>query len=172
MTQIQQLKDEVEEKMNAVVYDWKDTATNLRLIDEARAIIENNLDLPAKHIAEIAIACRQYVQIRDFFMGVGYIEKPKNNVMLYLAKLTEALDVYNAVPALTVLSAYLYEENKVEESKAMLDIALEADPEYKLAQLLARVHNAGWHPSIFVAMAKDTHAGVIKIIEGKYDNLD
>lgn len=171
-TAIEQLKQEVEEKMNAVVYDWKDTDTNLRLIDEARAIIEDNLDLPAKHIAEIATACREYVQIRDFFMGVGYIEKPKNNVMLYLAKLTEALDVYNAVPALTVLSAYLYEENKIEESKTMLDIAIKADPEYNLAKLLLRVHNAGWHPSIFVDMAKGSHANVLKIIERRYDNVD
>lgn len=169
MTQLEQLKAEVEEKMNAVVYDWKDTDTNLRLIEEARAIIDDNLDLPAKHIAEVAIACREYVQIRDFFMGVGYVEKPKNNVMLYLAKLTEALDAYNSVPALTVLSSYLYEDNKLEESRTMLDIALEADPEYNLAKLLDRVYKAQWAPGTFVTMAKDTHAGVLQILERRYD---
>jgi hypothetical protein len=169
MTQLEQLKAEVEEKMNAVVYDWKDTDTNLRLIEEARAIIDGNLDLPAKHIAEVAVACREYVQIRDFFMGVGYVEKPKNNVMLYLAKLTEALDVYHSVPALTVLSSYLYEDNQTEASRIMLDIALKADPDYSLANLLDRVYKGQWAPSTFVTMAKDTHAGVLQILERRYD---
>ena len=165
MTTIEQLKDEVAEKINAIEYNWMDTDTNIRIVDEIRTAIDNLPEVPsAKHIAEVAISANDYLQIRDFLMGVGYTEKPKDKVTTYLALLNDILDEHNAVPTITVLSSYMYEMDNKELAESYLEKALEIDPDYSLANLLRRVYNQKWAGEAFASMGKQLHGQVLNTI--------
>ena len=165
MTTIEQLKDEVAEKINAIEYNWTDVDTNTRIVEDIRTAIDNLPEVPsAMHIAEVAVSANDYLQFRDFLMGVGYTEKPKDKVTTYLALLNDILDEHNAVPTITVLSSYMYEMNNKELAESYLEKALEIDPDYNLANLLRRVYDQGWPSETFVNMGKQLHRQVLNII--------
>jgi len=176
MTTVGQLQVDVALELPKVKYNWEDTDTNIRLVEEIRTFIDGmQLDEPviptAKHIAEVAIACKEHLQMRDFFMGVRS-EKPSPNVATYLTLLNEVLDKEYAVPFATVLSSYLYEFDMPQEARETIAKVFETDPEYALAQLLNQVYEAGWDSSIMRMMAEDLHGAVLERIYDKetYDN--
>ena len=164
-TTIEQLKDEVAEKINAIEYNWTDVDTNTRIVEDIRTAIDNLPEVPsAMHIAEVAVSANDYIQIRDFLMGVGYTEKPKDKVTTYLALLNDILDEHNAVPTITVLSSYMYEMDNKELAESYLEKALEIDPDYSLANLLRRVYDQEWPAETFTNMGKQLHKEVLKTI--------
>ena len=166
MTKLDQIKAEVEEKINAIEYNWIDTPTNVRIMNEIRENVDNLPDtLPsAKHIAEVAVSCGEYLQLRDFLLGL-YVEKPKDKVISYLALLNDILDEDWAVPTITVLSSYMYEMEQTDSARELLNKALEIDPEYALANLLNRVYNAGWPAHMLTEMSHNLHDNIVKTIE-------
>ena len=162
---IEQLRAEVEEKINAIDYKWQDTETNVRLMNEIRENVDSIPNIPsAKHIAEVAVACGEYLQLRDFVLGL-YVEKPKDKVIAYLALLLDILDKENSVALLTILSSYMYEMNKPGTAREYLDTVLEIDPDYALANLLDRVYAAEWDPRMLTDMIQRLHPTVVKTIE-------
>lgn len=165
MTTIEQLKDEVQQKMDSIEYNWEDTDTNIRIVEDIRKAIDNLPEVPsAEHIAEVATSANDYLQIRDFLMGVGYTEKPKDKVTTYLALLNDVLDEHNAVPTITVLSSYMYEMDNKELAESYLEKALELDPDYSLANLLRRVYDQEWPGESFAHMGKQLHKEVLRTI--------
>jgi len=162
---IEQLRNEVEEKINAIEYNWQDTNNNIRIMLDIRENVDNIPAIPsAKHIAEVAVSCNDYLQMRDFLMGLP-TEKPREKVITYLTIINDAVSVENAVPTLTVLSSFMYELDKPESARSLLNIALEANPDYSLANLLNRVYNAEWPSRMLTDMSADLHPKVVKTIE-------
>lgn len=167
-TNLEQLQVDVALALTKVEYDWQDTKTNLRLVDEIRNSIDTlnfdeNVVPSATHIAEVAVACGEYLQIRDFLMGVR-TEKHPAQVALYLNLLKEVLDDKHAVPFATVLSSYLYQFDMSEEAQKELNIALTIEPDYSLAVLLKRVYDAQWPSFMMEQMASDLHQQVLAVI--------
>ena len=170
MTTVGQLKKAIAQELPNVNYKWQDTDTNIRLAEEVREYVDGMaLDNPviptAKHIAEVAIACRDYFNFRDFLMGLR-AEKPSPNVATYLTLVRETLEPQQALPFITVLSSYLFEFEQVEEAKAQINLALDINPEYSLAQLLKRVYNQ-WSPESMVEMAQTLHQSVVDTLYAK-----
>jgi tetratricopeptide (TPR) repeat protein len=166
MTKLDEIKAEVEKKINAIEYDWTDTNNNIRIMLDIRESVDNLPDTypSAKHIAEVAVACGDYLHLRDFLLGLS-TEKPKDKVISYLALLNDILSEEHAVPTITVLSSYMYEMEQPNNARALLDKALEIDPEYPLANLLDRVYNAGWPAHMLTEMSQQLHSNIVKTIE-------
>ena len=170
-TNLEKLQEDVLVELLTVKYDWQDTDNNIRIVEEMRKSIdgfqEEELQIPsAKHIAEVAVACKEYIQMRDFLMGVRK-EKPAPKVAAYLTLLVDALDQDYAVPFATVLSSYLYEFDMKQEAIDTIGIVFKTDPDYSLAQLLSRVYEAGWNPAEMSAMANHLHDDVVATIYHK-----
>lgn len=171
MTTVGQLRGAVDQELSTIGnYDWRDTDTNLRLADEVRQYVDGmQLDEPtiptAKHIAEVAVACRDYFNFRDFLMGLR-VEKASPNVATYLTLVKETLAPEYAVPFIAVLSTYLFEFEQVEEAKTQIQTVLDIDPEYSLAHLLQRVY-VSWPPFMMVQMAEDLHSSVVAKLSEK-----
>lgn len=168
-TNLEQLQSDVALELHNIKYDWRDTERNLRLVDEIRNSIEtlnfdDNVVPSAAHIAEVAVACKNFFHLRDFLMGVR-TEKHPAQVALYLNLLKDTLDDEHAVPFATVLSSYLYQFDMREEAQKELSIALAIDPDYSLAMLLKRVYDAQWPSSMMEQMAEDLHANVLEAIK-------
>lgn len=170
-TNLEKLQQDVLLELVTVKYDWQDTDNNIRIVEEMRRSIdgfqEEKIDLPsARHIAEVAVACKEHIQMRDFLMGVRK-EKPAPQIAAYLTMLVDALDQDYAVPFATVLSSYLYEFDMKQEAVDTISLVFKTDPDYSLAQLLSRVYEAGWDPAEMGAMANQLHDEVVKIIYRK-----
>jgi hypothetical protein len=172
MTTLGQIREQVAQELPNVNYKWQDTDTNIRLVEEIRDIVdglspEGSYNIPtAKHIAEVAVACKKYFNLRDFIMGLR-LEKPSPNVATYLKLLTETLDDEHAVPFFAVLSTYHYEFGMAEEAHSNLDFVFNINPDYSLAQLLKRVYMANWPTEMMVKMAEDLHEKVVANIYAK-----
>jgi tetratricopeptide (TPR) repeat protein len=165
MTKLDEIKAEVQENINAIEYDWTDTNNNIRIMLDIRENVDNIPNIPsAKHIAEVAVSCGEYLQLRDFLLGL-FTEKPKDKVVSYLALLNDILDENYAVPTITVLSSYMYEMEQSDTARELLNKALEIDPEYALANLLDRAYNAGWPAHFLTDMSNNLHDNIVKTIE-------
>ena len=147
-------------------YNPNDRDTNVRIVENIRVAINELADgtIPsAQHIAEVAIATNENLQIRDFIMGVQQ-EINIDYVGEYITLLGNVIVKDKAVPLATVFCGYLYQVEEIEEAKTMLLQVLTLNPEYPLAKLLSRVFDAQWAPSELGKMAQTLHPKVVDTI--------
>lgn len=147
-------------------YNPDDRDTNVRIVENIRVAINELADgtIPsAQHIAEVAIATNENLQIRDFIMGVQQ-EINIDYVGEYISLLGNVIVKDKAVPLATVFCGYLYQVEEIEEAKTMLLQVLTLNPEYPLAKLLSRVFDAQWAPSELGKMAQTLHPKVVDTI--------
>jgi len=154
-------------------YNPNDRDVNVRIVEDIRVAIDELADgvIPsAQHIAEVAIATNENVQIRDFLMGIK-LEKDINFVGEYISLLGNVIVKEKAIPLATIFCGYLYETNEKEYASEFLNTILETNPDYSLAKLLRRVFDAEWPASEFRKMAEYLHPKVIDTIY-EIDNGD
>ncbi len=154
-------------------YNPSDRDVNVRIVEDIRIAIDELADgvIPsAQHIAEVAIATNENVQIRDFLMGVR-LEKDINFVGEYISLLGNVVVKEKAIPLATIFCGYLYEAEEKEYASEFLNTILETNPDYSLAKLLRRVFDAEWPASEFRKMAEHLHPKVIDTIY-EIDNGD
>jgi hypothetical protein len=149
-------------------YNPNDRDVNVRIVEDIRIAIDELADgvIPsAQHIAEVAIATNENVQIRDFIMGLQE-EKDIDYIGEYISLLGNVIVKEKAIPLATVFCGYLYQIEKVEQAKTMLLEVLTLNPDYSLAKLLSRVFDAQWAPDEFAKMSKLLHS---KVVNGIYE---
>ena len=159
------LRDEVKQQLSAQegTYNPDDRDTNVRIVEDIRKAIDGVADgitPSAAHIAEVAIATNENLQIRDFLMGVQ-LEKDIDYVGEYISLLGNVIVKDKAVPLATIFSGYLYQIEKIDEAKAMIVEVLNLNPDYALAGLLNRVYQAQWAPGEVKKMAQQLHFKVV-----------
>ena len=162
------MREDVQLEINELdgKYNPLDRDTNVRIVEDVRKAVDDIADgvLPsAKHIAEIAIATNENLQIRDFIMGM-HLEKDIDYIGEYISLLGNVIVKDKAVPLATVFCGYLYQIEKIDEAKAMILEVLKLKPDYALAGLLNRVFHAEWAPSEFTKMAQQLHSKVVDTI--------
>ena len=162
------LRDEVKQQLTAQegTYNPDDRDTNVRIVEDIRKAVDGMADgvVPsAQHIAEVAIATNENLQIRDFIMGM-HLEKDIDYIGQYISLLGNVIVKDKAVPLATVFCGYLYQTEEIEQAKTMLLEVLTLNPDYALAKLLARVFAAEWEPSEFGKMAQQLHSKVVDTI--------
>lgn len=144
-------------------YNPDDRDTNVRIVEDIRKAIDGVADgvVPsAQHIAEVAIATNENLQIRDFFMGIQ-LEKDIDYIGQYISLLGNVIVKDKAVPLATVFCGYLYQVEETEQAKSMLIDVLNLNPDYALANLLRRVFAAEWPADEFKKMAEQLHSKVV-----------
>lgn len=159
-----EVKDELIKQEGTYNPDNRDT--NVRIVEDIRKAIDNVADgvIPsAQHIAEVAIATNENLQIRDFLMGVQ-LEKDIDYVGQYISLLGNVIVKDKAVPLATVFCGYLYQVEETEQAKSMLIEVLNLNPDYALAKLLNRVFLAEWPAGAFKQMAEELHTKVVDTI--------
>jgi len=158
-------------------YNPNDRDTNVRIVENIRLAIDelaNGVTPSAQHIAEVAIATNQNLQIRDFIMGVQ-LEKDIDYVGKYLELLGNVISKQTAIPLATIFCGYLYQIEEKDYAIRFLNDILEENPEYPLAKLLYRVFAAEWPIGEFKKMAEKLHQSVldnIYSIDGEVINND
>ena len=162
------LRNEVKDELvnQEGTYNPDDRDTNVRIVEDIRKAIDGLADgvIPsAKHIAEVAIATNDNLNIRDFLMGVQ-LEKDIDYVGEYISLLGNVIVKDKAVPLATVFCGYLYQTDDTELAKTMLLDVLTLNPEYALAKLLSRVFAAEWPAESFKEMAEQLHSKVVDSI--------
>jgi hypothetical protein len=162
------LRNEVKQQLDIQegTYNPDDRDTNVRIVEDIRKAIDGIADgvIPsATHIAEVAIATNENLQIRDFIMGVQQ-EKDINYVGEYISLLGNVIVKDKAIPLATVFCGYLYQTEDIELAKEMLLDVLTLNPEYPLAKLLSRVFQAEWPADEFGKMAQQLHSKVVDTI--------
>ena len=162
------LRDEVKQQLTAHegTYNPDDRDTNVRIVEDIRKAVDGMADgvVPsAQHIAEVAIATNENLQIRDFIMGM-HLEKDIDYIGEYISLLGNVIVKDKAVPLATVFCGYLYQIEKIDEAKAMILEVLKLKPDYALAGLLNRVFHAEWAPSEFTKMAQQLHSKIVDTI--------
>lgn len=162
------LRDEVKQQLTAQegTYNPDDRDTNVRIVEDIRKAIDSVADgvVPsAQHIAEVAIATNENLQIRDFLMGVQ-LEKNIDYVGEYISLLGNVIVKDKAVPLATVFCGYLYQAEETEQAKSMLLEVLNLKPDYALAKLLVRVFTAEWPANALKQMAEELHPKVVDTI--------
>ena len=162
------LREEVKSELLAQdgKYNLNDRDTNVRIVEDIRKAIDALADgvVPsAQHIAEVAIATNNNLQIRDFIMGVQ-LEKDIDYVGKYLELLGNVITKQTAIPLATIFCGYLYQIEEKDYAVKFLDEILEMNPEYPLAKLLYRVFAAEWPAGEFRKMAEQLHSKVVDTI--------
>ena len=158
-------------------YNPNDRDTNVRIVENIRKSIDELADgvtPSAQHIAEVAIATNNNLQIRDFIMGVQ-LEKDIDYVGKYLELLGNVINKQTAIPLATIFCGYLYQIEEKDYAIRFLNDILEENPEYPLAKLLYRVFAAEWPAGKFKEMAEKLHQSVldnIYSIDGEVINND
>jgi hypothetical protein len=166
MVDIEQLRTDVESALNTVEYNPDNKETNIRIVEDIRSAINKLADgeIPSpQHIAEVAVATNENIQIRDFLMGVQ-LESNIDYVGTYVNLLGNVIKKDKVIPLATVFCGLLYQENEKEQAKEFLSTVLELAPEYSLALLLKQVFAADWEPENLEHMAKQLHPKVIETI--------
>ena len=169
------LREDVKTEINELdgKYNPFDRDTNVRIVEDIRKAIDNIADgvVPsAKHIAEVAIATNDNIQMRDFLMGLR-VEKDIDYVGTYLSVIGNVITKDKCIPIATVFTTYLYEANERDYAQEFLDKVLETNPEYSLAKLLKRVYNAQLSGSEMREMAVKLHDSILNnIYEVDNDN--
>ena len=144
-------------------YNAYDRDVNVRIVEDIRVAIDELADgvtPSAQHIAEVAIATNNNLQIRDFIMGVQ-LEKDIDYVGKYLELLGNVITKQTAIPLATIFCGYLYQIEEKDYAIKFLNDILEENPEYPLAKLLYRVFAAEWPASEFKKMAEKLHQSVL-----------
>ena len=169
------LRDEVKQQLTAQegTYNPDDRDTNVRIVEDIRKAVDNIADgvIPsAQHIAEVAIATNENLQIRDFIMGM-HLEKDINYIGEYISLLGNVIVKDKAVPLATVFCGYLYQIEEKDYAIRFLNDVLKVNPEYSLAQLLYRVFIAQWPAGEFKKMAEQLHPSVLENIYSINDEV-
>ena len=162
------LRSEVKSELinQAGRYNPNDRDVNVRIVEDIRVAIDELADgvIPsAQHIAEVAIATNENLQIRDFLMGVQ-LETEMDFVGEYISLLGNVIEKEKAIPLATVFCGYLYQVEQKEYATQFLDEVLQLKPDYPLATLLKRVFAAEWPPSELRKMAETLHPKVVDTI--------
>jgi len=147
-------------------YNPSDRDTNVRIVEDIRKAIDAIADgvIPsATHIAEVAIATNENLQIRDFIMGIQQ-EKDINYVGEYISLLGNVIVKDKAIPLATIFCGYLYQTEEIEQAKTMLLEVLTLNPDYPLAKLFSRVFQAEWPANEFAKMTQQLHSSVVDTI--------
>ena len=169
------LREEVKSELinQAGKYNPNDRDTNVRIVENIRIAIDELADgvIPsAQHIAEVAIATNENLQIRDFLMGLR-LEKDTDYIGTYLSVIGNVITKDKCIPIATVFTTYLYEAEEMEYAKEFLGKVLENNPDYPLAKLLKRVYDAQWPASEMREMAIKLHDSILEnIYEVSNDN--
>ena len=168
MDNLDALRDEVKHELTKQegTYNPFDRDTNVRIVEDIRKAVDNVADgitPTARHIAEVAIATNENLQIRDFLMGVQ-LEKNIDYVGEYISLLGNVIVKDKAVPLATVFCGYLYQAEETEQAKSMLLEVLNLKPDYALAKLLVRVFTAEWPANALKQMAEELHPKVVDTI--------
>jgi len=166
MVDMEQLRTDVESAISTIEYNPDNKETNIRIVEDIRSAIAKLADgitPSAQHIAEVAVATNENIQIRDFLMGVQ-LETNIDYVGNYVSLLGNAIKKDKAIPLATVFCGLLYQQDEKEHAKEFLSTILEVNPEYSLAVLLKRVFAAEWSPKNLTKMAEQLHPLVIKTI--------
>ena len=169
------MREDVQLEINELdgKYNPLDRDTNVRIVEDVRKAVDGIADgvIPsAKHIAEIAIATNENLQIRDFLMGLR-LEKDMDYIGTYLSVIGNVITKDKCIPIATVFTTYLYEAEEKEYAKEFLGKVLEKNPDYSLAKLLMRVYDAQWPASEMREMAVKLHASILEnIYEVNNDN--
>jgi hypothetical protein len=154
-------------------YNPNDRDVNVRIVEDIRVAIDELADgvIPsAQHIAEVAIATNENLQIRDFLMGVQ-LETDLEFVGEYIQLLGNVIVKEKAIPLATIFCGFLYQIDEREQASEFLNKILDAKPNYSLAQLLRQVFDAEWPPSELRKMAEHLHPKVVDTIY-EIDNGD
>ena len=165
---VEQLRTDVESALTTVEYNPDDRETNIRIVEDIRSAITKLADgvIPsAQHIAEVAVATNEDIQIRDFLIGVQ-IESNIDYVGEYISLLGNVIKKDKVIPLATIYCGLLYQIEETKDAKEFLSTILEINPEYSLALLLKRVFAADWQPENFKQMAEELHP---KVIECSYE---
>jgi hypothetical protein len=172
---IQELRVDVDIELLAQsgLYNPEDKETNVRIINDIRASLCNmraNIAPEAKHIAEVAIATNENIQIRDFLMGINIEASDttfsEEDVYDYLLLIATTVNKQVAVPVASVFAAHLYERDKEDAKNAIREV-LTINPEYSLAKLLNRTFASDIDADFLKAMASDLHSKVLELIYEK-----
>ena len=168
MITAKELRAEVLLALPDAINNYKDNKeTNVRIVEEVRATIKDLADgiIPnANHIAELAAAVNENIQMRDFLMGLRSEESIAPYVARYLELVGGVLIKEAAVPIVTVFSTYLYEIGEKEAALNLLQDVLEVKPEYSLAKLLDKTFKSDAPADMMADMAKELHSSVLNII--------
>ena len=162
------LRDEVKHELTKQegTYNPFDRDTNVRIVEDIRKAIDNIADgitPTATHIAEVAIATNENLQIRDFIMGL-HTEKDIDYIGEYISLLGNVIVKDKAIPLATIFAGYLYQTNQILNANSMLIEVLNTQPDYPLAKLLRRVFDANWAPEEFAMMGEQLHSKIIDTI--------
>ncbi len=139
---------------------------NIRIVEGVRKAVDemaDGINPSAKHIAELAVAAKENLQIRDFLMGLR-AEKDFKFVGEYLEYMVELIKKDYSYPLAAVLTTYFYEYGASDTAKDLLDQVLDTDPEYALGKLLQRVYAAEWPAEEMGNMARQLHQKVVNVI--------
>ena len=109
------------------------------------------------------------LNFRDVLMGL-----PKHHELEklsgFISYIIPLVDGSDKVPYISVLSSYVFEaSNDSEIASAVLEQALEIDPEYSLGKLLKRVYGAGWGADSFAEMRNALDDKVRNVIQENWD---
>jgi tetratricopeptide (TPR) repeat protein len=124
----------------------------------------------SENIAIYNLAIQQDVNFRDLLMGL-----PKHYDMDkcigFITYTLGQVDTLDRTPYLTVLSAYAYELGDVTSAYKYLSDAVELDPNYSLAKLLARVFASGWPAQSLASMRDELDIKVRENVESQREIL-
>ena len=114
-------------------------------------------------------AVKADLNFRDVLMGL-----PKHHELEklsgFISYIIPLVDGSDKVPYISVLSSYVFEaSNDSEIASAVLEQALEIDPEYSLGKLLKRVYGAGWSADSFAEMRNHLDDKVRNVIQENWD---
>lgn len=171
MITAKELRAEVLLALPDAISNYKDNKeTNVRIVEEVRATIKDLADgiIPnANHIAELASAVNENIQMRDFLMGLRSEEAIAPYVYQYLELVGGVLIKEAAVPVVTVFSTYLYEIGEKEAAQNLIQDVLETNPKYSLARLLEQTYKSNAPTDMLANMAKELHKSVLANIYEK-----
>lgn len=142
------------------VYDVDNFEMNksigMEIYDSIKALDESHTFPTADHIAKVAVATMNNIQVRDLLMGL-HSEFRLNLVGTYLEILVATTVKSDSVALATVISQYYYIDNEIEQAKDLIKSILSEYPDYSLAKLLNRVFDGAMPPSGMAAMATELH---------------
>ncbi len=114
-----------------------------------------------ENIKKVIFAINNDLQVRDFLMGLRQYYKVEDVANLIKEILNES-ELKQAVPLLTVVAAYAYEDSEKEIANAFLSVAKLMDPTYSMVPLLQRVFDAEWPAESFTSMRENLSAKVME----------
>jgi len=105
------------------------------------------------------------IQVRDYAMGLlgTYSDRRIELALCHLVNQAPTDSLYISAPA-SLLAQLYYEQGNTADAFLVLSNAQE---NYSLALLLARVFKSGWEPTGFARMRKELHPQVVKNIFGE-----